>query len=231
MTELHCGIDVRDEVAAGCRVLAAHGQGDWIWGHVSLRDAQSGRTWMKRRGVGFEETRPEDVILIDGEGQVLAGDGEVHGEFPIHTRILHAYPEVNAVVHTHACNAVAFDALAVPLLPVSHDGALFAPDVPRFGKTSDLIRTLDLGDDVATALQGRNALILSNHGIVTVGRDVAEAVTTALFLERACKQQLLAMSAGEIRRWSDEHEAVAKLDTVFSPKQIEQAWAYLRRNI
>src|SRR5689334_4737753 len=79
--------DPRDEVAAGCRVLADHGHGDLIWGHVSARDPQGRGTWMKRRSIGIEETRPEDVLLIDGTGRVLSGDGEVHGEFPIHTQI------------------------------------------------------------------------------------------------------------------------------------------------
>jgi ribulose-5-phosphate 4-epimerase/fuculose-1-phosphate aldolase len=220
----------RDDVASACRVLATHGHGDLIWGHVSVRDPHGGGTWMKRRSIGIDETRPEDVLLIDGAGRVLVGDGEVHGEFPIHTQVLRAHPEVNAVVHTHAPHAVAFDALAVPLLPISHDAPLFVPpDVARFRQTADLIVTLALGDDVAAAIAGRNALLLRNHGIVTAGRNVAEAVLAAVFLERACQQQLLAMSAGTIRLWSDDEEAHAKRASLFSPTQMDQTWNYMVR--
>lgn len=227
---MNVSTDCRSDVATGCRVLAAHGHGDLIWGHVSARDSDGAGTWMKRRSIGFEETRLEDVILIDGFGRVLAGDGEVHGEFPIHTQVLRAHPEVNAVVHTHAPNAVAFDALGVPLLPISHDAPLFVPpDIARFNQTADLIQTLDLGDDVADAIAGRNALLLRNHGIVTVGKDVAEAVLAAVFLERACQQQLLAMSAGTIQRWSCDEESASKRTNLFSPTQMNQTWNYMRR--
>lgn len=227
---MNVSTDCRNDVATGCRVLAAHGHGDLIWGHVSARDPERAGTWMKRRSIGFEETRPEDVILIDGSGRVLAGAGDVHGEFPIHTQVLQARPEVNAVVHTHAPHAVAFDALAVPLLPISHDGPLFVPpDIARFSQTADLIQTLELGDDIADAIAGRNALLLRNHGIVTVGQNVAEAVLTAVFLERACQQQLLAMSAGTIRRWSCDEESASKRTNLFSPIQMNQTWNYVRR--
>jgi ribulose-5-phosphate 4-epimerase/fuculose-1-phosphate aldolase len=223
-------MDPRDDVAAGCRVLAGYGHGDLIWGHVSVRDPQGSGTWMKRRSIGIEETRPEDVLLIDGAGRVVRGDGEVHGEFPIHTQVLQAHPEVNAVVHTHAAHAVAFDALAAPLLPISHEATLFVPpDVPRFRQTADLIQTLELGNDVAAAITGSRALLLRNHGIVTVGRNVAEAVLAAVFLERACQQQLLAMASGTVRLWSDDDEALAKRTNLFSPTQMEQTWNYMLR--
>ena len=65
--------DLREEVALGCRVLGKEDQGDLIWGHVSGRDEEGRGVWMKASGLGFEEVRPDDVVLVSWDGEVLAG--------------------------------------------------------------------------------------------------------------------------------------------------------------
>ncbi|MFL5918606.1 MAG: class II aldolase/adducin family protein [Gaiellaceae bacterium] len=222
--------DLRNTVALGCRILGAEQQGDLVWGHVSARDPDGRGVWMKAATLGFDEVGPENVLLVDGDGNVLEGEGRRHAEFPIHTEIVRAHASVGAVVHTHAPAAVAFAALGVPLRPISHEGTLFVPpDVARFTKTGDLILTPELGADVATAIGDRNALLLVNHGIVTSAPDVPTAVLSAVLLERACRLQLTAMAAGELRHWSDDDEAVSKRGHCYSPELLRQAWDYLSR--
>ena len=226
------GDDLRAAVALGCRILGVEGHGDLVWGHVSARDPEGRGVWMKAATLGFDEVGPDDVLLVDREGRVLAGEGRRHAEYPIHTEVAAAVPGVGAVVHTHAPSAVAFAALNVPLRPISHEGTLFVPpDVERFTKTGDLILTPELGAAVAEAIGERNALLLVNHGIVTVGPDVPTAVVTAILLERACRMQLTAMAAGELRRWSDNEEALAKRDHCYAPELLRQAWDYLSRGV
>ena len=222
--------DLRSTVALGCRILGAEDQGDLVWGHVSARDPEGRGVWMKGATLGFEEVQTDDVLLVDPDGNVLAGAGRRHAEYPIHTEIVRAVPSAGAVVHTHAPAAVAFAALDVPLRPISHEGTLFVPpDVARFTKTGDLILAPELGAEVAGALGDRNALLLVNHGIVTVGPDVQTAVLTAVLLDRACRLQLTAMAAGELRRWSDDEEALSKRGHCYSPELLRQAWDYLSR--
>jgi L-fuculose-phosphate aldolase len=224
--------ELRAEVALGCRILGNEDQGDLVWGHVSARDAEGRGAWMKAATLGFEEVGAENVLLVGRDGEVLAGEGRRHAEYPIHTEVLAARPDVGAVVHTHAPHAVAFAALDVPLRPLSHEGTLFVPpDVARFTKTGDLILTAELGGDVAEALGDRNALVLVNHGIVAVGPDVPTAVLTAILLDRACRLQLLAMAAGELQCWSDDEEALAKREHCYPPPLLRQAWDYLARRL
>ena len=224
--------ELRENVALGCRILGAEDQGDLVWGHVSARDPGGRGVWMKAATLGFEEVGVDDVLLVDRDGNVVEGGGRRHAEYPIHTEVMAAVPEVGAVVHTHAPAAVAFAALDVPLRPISHEGTLFVPpDVARFTKTGDLILTADLGGDVAAALGGRNALLLVNHGIVTVGPDVATAVMTAVLLDRACRMQLAAMAAGELKRWSPDEEALSKRGHCYAPELLLQAWDYLSRRV
>lgn len=187
---------------------------------------------MKAATLGFEEVRDENVLLVDRDGTVHEGDGRRHAEYPIHSEVIAARDDVGAVVHTHAPHAVAFAALDVPLRPISHEGTLFTPpDVARFTKTGDLILTAELGADVASALGDRNALLLVNHGIVTVGADVPTAVLTAVLLDRACRMQLRAMAAGELVHWSSDEEALAKREHCYSPALLRQAWDYLLRRV
>jgi ribulose-5-phosphate 4-epimerase/fuculose-1-phosphate aldolase len=222
--------ELRREVALGCRILGDADQGDLVWGHVSTRDPDGRGVWMKAATLGFEEVGSSDVLLVDRDGNVIEGEGRRHAEYPIHTEIVAAAPSVGAVVHTHAPAAVAFAALDVPLQPISHEGTLFVPpDIARFTRTGDLILTAGLGEDVAAAIGDRNALLLVNHGIVTVGHDVATAVMTAILLDRACRLQLAAMAAGELRRWSSDDEALSKRDHCYGPALLRQAWDYLSR--
>ncbi len=109
---------------------------------------------------------------------------------------MRARPEVNCVVHTHPPHAVAFGSMNRPLLPVSHEGSLFADGLPIFSETTDLIVTRERGEALARTLGQTRAALLQNHGLVTVGGSIAEAVMTAVILEKACQVQLLADAAG-----------------------------------
>lgn len=223
MQELHA------QVALGCRILGLENQGDLVWGHVSARDPDGRGVWMKAAGLGFEEIGAGHVILVSWDGRVLEGDGRRHLEYPIHTALMRARDDVQAVVHTHAPWAVAFAATGQPLRPISHEGTLFVPpDVARFTKTGDLILTTELGEDVAATVGERNAALLVHHGIVTCGPDVASAVMYAVLLERACRTNLRALAGGGPRTWSSDAEALAKREHVYS---IRQAWDYLARRL
>ena len=224
--------ELRELVSRGCRILGAEDQGDLVWGHVSARDPDGRGVWMKAATLGFDEVGPDDVLLVSWEGEVLEGAGRRHAEYPIHTEVMAARDDVGSVVHTHAHHAVAFGATEQPLRPVSHEGTLFVPpDVARFTKTGDLILTRELGRDVAAAVGDRNALLLVNHGIVTAAADVQTAVVTAILLDRACRNHLLAESGGGIRRYSDDAEALSKRGHCYSPQLLQQAWDYLARRV
>ena len=125
---------------------------------------------------------------------------------------------------------MAFASLDVPLRALSHDGAWFAePDIPRFRDTGSLVRTAELGAALACAIGDSRGCLIPNHGLVTVGSTVAEAVMGAVVLERACKVQLAAMAAGGPHVWSDKDEVELKRREVWSPEQIAAGFDYLCR--
>jgi ribulose-5-phosphate 4-epimerase/fuculose-1-phosphate aldolase len=214
----------------GCRALAAAGQADMVWGHPSVRDPEGRGAWMKASGWGFEEVNASRIVLVSPAGEVRSGAGPRHIEYPIHTEIMAARPDVGAVVHTHSPAACQFAALDVPLLPLDHAGSLFCyPDIPRFSLTGGLIKTAALGQAVAAALGDALAILLPQHGIVTAGPDLPSAVMTAVLLDRACRTQLTAMAAGPLRVWGPSEDTIAKRADVWAPKQLQAGYEYLLR--
>jgi L-ribulose-5-phosphate 4-epimerase len=224
--------EIRSLVATASRILAAAGQGDLIWGHASARDPTGRGVWLKAAGWGLEEVTADRVHLVSEDGQVLDGGGQRHSEYPIHTEIMIARPDVGAVVHTHPPHAVALAATGQPLRPVSHAANYFVPpDVPRFTVTADLIRTRELGQEVAATLGSARAVFLVNHGIVTVGEDVQTATVAAVLLERACQQQMFTHAFGGWPTWSRPEESASKRQKIYAGDRMRSVWDYLVRSV
>jgi ribulose-5-phosphate 4-epimerase/fuculose-1-phosphate aldolase len=212
------------------RALASAGQADMVWGHASVRDPAGRGAWMKSAGWGLEEIDASRIALVSPDGEVAGGTGPRHIEYPIHTEIMAARPDVGSVVHTHSPAANEFAALDVALRPLDHAGSLFCyPDIPRFTLTGGLIKSRALGTALAGVLGEARACLMPQHGIVAVGPDAPTAVMTAVLLDRACRTQLTAMAAGPLRRWGDEQDTVAKRADVWSDRQIQAGWEYLLR--
>ncbi len=186
-------------IVKASHVLGDEGLGDMLWGHVSIRDPEGRGLWMKAHHYGFEEIERENVLLISFDGEILEGTGRRHGEYPIHTEIMRARPDVNCVVHTHPFHAVAFAATQQPLLPMTHDATPFTPpDIPRFTQTGNLITTRELGEALARTLGDRPALLIPHHGVAVSGAAVSAAVMLTILLEHACASQL---AARDIKSW------------------------------
>jgi L-fuculose-phosphate aldolase len=215
-------------IEASC-ALAAAGLSDMVWGHASVRDPDGNGVWMKAAGWGFEEITVDRVALVTPDGEVAGGTGPRHLEFPIHTELMAARGDIQSVVHTHAPALTAFASLETDLRPISHDAVVFEGGLPRFTVTGALIATRELGRALAEELGEAPAILLPNHGAVTVGPDPATAVMYAVLLERACRTQLMAMAAGGPVTWSDAAETAFKRDQVWNPAQLDAGWQYLIR--
>ncbi len=223
---------LRELVALGCRILGANGHDDYVWGHVSARDPGGRGIWMKASTFGFDEITAEHVVLVSFDGDVLAGDHPRHIEWPIHTEVMRARPDVSSVVHSHPPHSIALGASGQPLLAVSHAATMFVPpDVPRYTRTAELIVSSPMGHEVAETIGDRPACLLVNHGIVTAGAGVREAVVRAVLLERAAHQQMLTAAFGGVERSSPYDEALRKRATVWSEAQVGAMWAYLERRL
>lgn len=235
MEEITIDAELREKlnkVALGCRVLAMEGHEDLSLGHLSLRDPDGRGVWMKRCFVGLDEIRgPDDFILLDYDGQKLYGPGERHSEWPIHTEILRARPDVAVVGHTHPFHASLLSATGETLQPIGLEGIHFALNTPHFTETVDLITDKRLGGNLAETLGNARMAFMKNHGVVFVGSNTGEAVITGVWLEKASRAQLALHGAGI--PWSTPERAdwEGKAGTIGSLGWWENFFAFYCRKL
>jgi 3,4-dihydroxyphthalate decarboxylase len=181
--------DLHTTVATACRILAQQGLAADVLGHVSVR-LDADRILLRCRGPqdrGLLFTAADDIreVDLDGRGD-LDGGYAVPNEFHIHTELFRARPEVSAVVHAHPRDVVTADLAGIELrqvfgaynIPASRLAHRGVPVYPR----SVLVRTPELGRQVAAAIGDSDACILRGHGVVTVGESVQDATMRALDL-------------------------------------------------
>ena len=223
--------DLKRTLATACRILSMEGYQDMTLGHMSAREPGSSTFWMKPSGFGLNEISPEMLIRVDLDGKKLEGEGRRHIEVFIHSEIYRRRLDVNAVLHGHPVYATLFGSSDFSLRPLMHEGAYFAPHVPRFDLTSDLIMNPEQGRAVAEALGSYAALFMRNHGVVVVGESAEEACLAAIFLEKAAQTQLVAISAGPCS-WATPEDTRAKQEHIYrNPQLMKDFWGYFCRKL
>jgi len=216
------------DLAIACRVLAMEGHEDGTQGHLSLRDPDGRGLWLKRMGVPFGAIRePEDFVLIDFDGEILGGNGRRHAEWPIHTEIMKARPDVNVVGHGHPHYATLFTALDTDFQPFVQEGyRVRGHRVARYDDTSTLIVSPELGAGLARALGADWAVFMRNHGISFCGESITDAAMTAVFLEKACKAFFEIKATGLDIRVPDAEELQNHSDIFTSDWFLADNWGY-----
>jgi L-fuculose-phosphate aldolase len=223
---------LKDKLVQGCRILAMEGQGDFIWGHVTIRHPERpDRFLMKPHMMGLNDIMSDDIITVDIDGNKVEGERPRHGEVFIHTEVMRARKDVNCVVHTHPPDCIVFGSLGKKMQPIGHHGAIFCEALPVFSKTSDLITTSPLGRAVAKQLGKDHVLLLRNHGIVATGDCIELAVMRALMLDSACKQMLTAEAAGGARFVSKRSDWAAKQKHMLPRHHAVAAFEHLVRKL
>ena len=221
--------NLRLQVAWACRILAMRGHGDFTLGHVSAR-GPGDSFYMKRNGLGLNEITPDDVLAIDSTGIKREGADQVHREVVIHTEIYRARPDVGSVVHTHPPHSIALGASDASLTLLGHDAALFKDGIGVFDESADLITRPEQGQAVSQALGSRRAVLLRNHGVVAVGKDVPWAAISTLTLERAAYIQAIAVSFGGLRPMTREMAERLHPDK-YPDDYMSNYWQYLIREL
>jgi L-fuculose-phosphate aldolase len=221
---------LREQVAWACRVLALEGYTDLTLGHVSARGERGSLVWIKRRGVALDEVEPDDVIPLDLDDPAAFEQPDMHAEAVLHTEIYLARADVGAVVHGHPPYATALGAVDRPLELLTHDSVMFADGLATFDETAELITASDQGAAVAAALGHGRAVVMRNHGVVVVGKDVPWATLGAATLERAARLQAIASSLGPLRPISREH-ALELWPEKYNDRLVEDYWAGWQRKL
>jgi ribulose-5-phosphate 4-epimerase/fuculose-1-phosphate aldolase len=223
--------DALVECARACRVLEMEGHGEMTLGHLSLRDPEGRGFWMKRNRMGLGEILgPDDFVLVDWDGSKLAGEGGRHSEWPIHSEILKLRSDVQVVVHTHPFYAGVFSASTEPLKPFTLAADYFT-EVPRHEDDVALVTTKAEGEALARSLGPAFAVLMGNHGVTFCGTSLAHAVCVGIFLEMACKAQIVGESAGFATSMPSAAIRRKRHGQIMTPVHWDHSWSYFCRKL
>jgi ribulose-5-phosphate 4-epimerase/fuculose-1-phosphate aldolase len=189
----------KQRMAAGFRLFARFGFDEGVAGHITARDPElKDHFWVNPFGMHFAHIRASDLILVNGKGEVVEGNRPVNrAAFAIHSRVHAARPDVAAAAHAHSMYGKSWSTLGRLLDPLTQDACAFFEDHGLFDDYTGVVFATDEGDRIAKALGQYKAVILRNHGLLTAGRTVDEAVWWFIAMDRTCQSQLLAEAAGE----------------------------------
>ena len=196
---------LREQIVAACKHLDSSGLNRGTSGNVSCREGE--HFLITPTGVPVDEITPSKIVSLDFEGKVM-GPGKPSSEWQFHSAIFKARSEINAVVHTHAPHATALACLREDLPPFHYMIAIAGGDSVRCAPYA-LFGTDTLSQHAVTALADRKACLLANHGMITLGRNLDEAMAIAIELESLCQQYLIARQVGHpVLLSADEMRAV-----------------------
>jgi ribulose-5-phosphate 4-epimerase/fuculose-1-phosphate aldolase len=199
----------KQRLAAGYRLFGRYGFDMGGAGHITARDPEhTDHFWVNPLGVHFSRIKVSDLMLVSHEGEIVQPPRDARprlnrAAFAIHSELHKARPDVVAAAHSHSLYGKAWSALGRLLDPLTQDAAAFYDDHALFEEFSGVVLDPSEGRKIAQALGPRKAVILQNHGILTVAQTVEGAVWRYLAMENACQVQLLADAAGPTKPMPD----------------------------
>lgn len=200
MTKLEAAID---ELVTANRILAREGVVD-SFGHPSIRHPDRPDHFLLSRARAPDLIEEGDIMEFTLDGKVVGNDDrKPYLERFIHGGIYEARPEVMAVIHNHSPGVLPFSVTKKKLRPLHHVCACMGHQVPtwdsqtKFGDTSLLVSSIEMGRDLAKFLGDRPAALMRGHGCVVTGKDIRETVYIACYLELNARLQAQAMAIGD----------------------------------
>lgn len=189
----------KQRLAAAFRLFAKYGFDEGVAGHITARDPEYlDSFWVNPFGMHFSEIKASDLIRVNHMGEVVEGENPVNeAAFAIHSQIHAARPDVIAAAHTHSIYGKSWSCLGRELDPLSQDACAFYNHHSVYHDYNGVVLDLEEGKRIAETLGDNKALILKNHGLLTVGHSVDEAAWWFISMERTSQAQLLAEAAGK----------------------------------
>ncbi|MEV8318764.1 class II aldolase/adducin family protein [Streptomyces sp. NPDC059900] len=188
----------KERLAGALRIFGRLGYEDGVSGHITARDPElEDCFWVNPFGMPFKHVTVGDLVLANAQGQVVEGRHHVNqAAFTVHAQAHLARPDVVAVAHCHSLYGRALSTLGELLDPITQESCAFYESHALYDGYTGVVVDSDEGRRIATALGGHKAVILRNHGLLTVGDSVDAAAWWFLTMERSCQVQLSARAAG-----------------------------------
>lgn len=189
-------LEEKKELVEYGKKMSAEGLSSGTSGNLSIYLKEEGVVLITPSGIGYFDTTPEDIVVMDLEGNIIEGTRKPSSEWHLHTLFYKNKPEARAVVHTHSKFCTTLSTLRMPIKAVHYviadAGTNEVPCAPyrRYG-------TEELAKVAVESAKESNAVLLANHGIVVCGKNLKSAYGLAKGMEYVAEIQVTAMSVGE----------------------------------
>ena len=197
--------ELKKQVYEANMELPRRGLITYTWGNVSGIDRESGLFVIKPSGVDYDELKPEDMVVMDLNGNKVEGDYNPSSDTPTHLELYKAFPEVGGIVHTHSPWATSWAQAgrSIPCYGTTHADYFYGEIPCARSLTEEEINgeyEKNTGLVIIETFQGKDPMhipgvLCTNHGPFTWGKDAANAVHNAVVLEEvakmACRTELL----------------------------------------
>jgi len=202
----------KQRLASAFRLFAKFGFTEGVAGHITVRDPElHDHFWVNPFGMHYAHIRVSDLLLVNEKGDVVQGDRDVNeAAFAIHSRIHMVRPDVIGAAHAHSLYGRTWSTLGRLLDPLTQDACAFYEDHALFDDYTGVVYDMSEGDRIAEALGHRKAVILQNHGLLTVGKTIDEAAWFFITMDRSCQTQLMAEAVGKPRLIAHQSAIVAQ---------------------
>lgn len=200
----------KQRLAASFRLFSRFGFDEGVAGHITARDPElTDHFWVNPLGMHFSQISVRDLLLVSHDGRVVDGTERVNqAAFAIHSQVHLARPDVVAAAHAHSLYGKTWSSLGRLLDPLTQDACAFYDDHTLLRGFNGVVLDIEEGRRIAATLADAKAVILQNHGFLTVGRTVDEAAWWYVTMERTCQSQLLAEAAATAPICIDHETAV-----------------------
>lgn len=198
----------RQQVVATCLRLEAAGYIVGTYGNVSVR--VPGGFIVTPSRVAYAGLRPEDLVLVSMQGEVLDGGRLPSSEMHTHRFIYAARPDIGAIVHTHSLHATAVSCMHATIPVLAEEQAHLVGGEISCTRYVPGINHIELAEEIAGTLGALNSVLLANHGTISCGRDLEEAIVTCQVTERAAQMYMLIRACGRAFPLGAEHVALER---------------------
>ena len=212
---------LREKLATSHHIIHHYDWDDLLATHLSVRIPNAEALLVTPVNVPFEEISAENLVKSDLSGNILSSNGHaaMAQAINIHAEVYKANTNIKSAMHTHSTYGVAVSSLVCGLLYFNQQVLRFYQDVAYHDY--DGLALNDEGKQIAKSLKDKKVMILRNHGLITTGTSIEEAIYRLYYLEKACELQVKALSAGE-ELIEINHEICQKtkvqFDKILSPK-------------
>lgn len=193
----------RQQVVEYCRKISDQGLSTGTSGNISIRNPENGLIALSPSGMDYHQIVPEDIVILDADGNVVDGIRKPSSEWRLHTDFYRHKPDIYAIVHTHSMYCTVLATLNTPLRAVHYvitgSGVNEIPVAPyrTFG-------TKELSDAVMETIGESRGILMENHGMIASGVNIQRAFSLAVNMEFCAELQWRCMLAGTPHILTDE---------------------------